>query len=183
MRLLKRMFLLCWLIILSLMLASPYGLAQEKGYPNLSKTKELIIKRGYSKEALQCIECHSKKTPGIVENWKSSRMAHAGVSCYDCHTVKKSSPMASQCEGVKGTNIFTSPMVSPKTCARCHPKEVEQFSKSGHAKLASAPVEDKKKFQVLMYSLEAGKFAGAPDSLRNAARQSGCRCVTVAQLN
>ena len=175
MRLLKRMFLLCWLIILSLMLASPYGLAQEKGYPNLSKTKELIIKRGYSKEALQCIECHSKKTPGIVENWKSSRMAHAGVSCYDCHTVKKSSPMASQCEGVKGTNIFTSPMVSPKTCARCHPKEVEQFSKSGHAKLASAPVEDKKKFQVLMYSLEAGKFAGAPDSLRNAARQSGCQ--------
>ena len=26
-----------------------------------------------------------------------------------------------------------------------------------------------------MYSLEAGKFAGAPDSLRNAARQSGCQ--------
>jgi hypothetical protein len=172
---LKRLFSLSGLIILSLVMTSPYGLAQQKSYPDLSKTKELIIKRGYSKEALQCIECHSKKTPGIVENWKSSRMAHAGVSCYDCHTVKKSSPMASQCEGVKGTNIFTSPMVSPKTCARCHPKEVEQFSKSGHAKLASAPVEDKKKFQVLMYSLEAGKFAGAPDSLRNAARQSGCQ--------
>ena len=175
MLMLKRLFSLSGLIILSLVMTSPYGLAQQKGYPDLSKTKELIIKRGYSKEALQCIECHSKKTPGIVENWKSSRMAHAGVSCYDCHTVKKSSPMASQCEGVKGTNIFTSPMVSPKTCARCHPKEVEQFSKSGHAKLASAPVEDKKKFQVLMYSLEAGKFAGAPDSLRNAARQSGCQ--------
>ncbi len=175
MLMLKRLFSLSGLIILSLVMTSPYGLAQQKSYPDLSKTKELIIKRGYSKEALQCIECHSKKTPGIVENWKSSRMAHAGVSCYDCHTVKKSSPMASQCEGVKGTNIFTSPMVSPKTCARCHPKEVEQFSKSGHAKLASAPVEDKKKFQVLMYSLEAGKFAGAPDSLRNAARQSGCQ--------
>jgi len=175
MRRLERMFLLWWLIILSLLLASSYGLAKEEEYPNLSKTKELIIKRGYSKEALQCIECHSKKTPGIVENWKSSRMAHAGVSCYDCHTVKKSSPMASQCEGVKGTNIYTSPMVSPKTCARCHPKEVEQFTKSGHAKLASAPVEDKKKFQVLMYTLEAGKFAGASDSLRNTARQSGCQ--------
>ena len=175
MLMLKRLFSLSGLIILSLVMTSPYGLAQQKSNPDLSKTKELIIKRGYSKEALQCIECHSKKTPGIVENWKSSRMAHAGVSCYDCHTVKKSSPMASQCEGVKGTNIFTSPMVSPKTCARCHPKEVEQFSKSGHAKLASAPVEDKKKFQVLMYSLEAGKFAGAPDSLRNAARQSGCQ--------
>ncbi|WP_457572031.1 multiheme c-type cytochrome [Desulfovulcanus sp.] len=173
--LLKRMFLLSWLIILSLMVGTPYGLAQEKGYPNLSKTKELIITRGYSKEALNCIECHSKKTPGVVENWKSSRMAHAGVSCYDCHTVPKSSPMASQCEGVKGTKIFTSPMVSPKTCSRCHPKEVEQFTKSGHAKLASAPVEDKKKFQVLMYSLEAGKFAGAPDSLKDAARQSGCQ--------
>ncbi|MBT8764309.1 cytochrome c3 family protein [Desulfohalobiaceae bacterium Ax17] len=177
MHLLKRMFLLLWLIILSLMLGSTFALAQEKGYPNLLKTKELVITRGYSKDALKCIECHAKKTPGIVESWRESRMAHAGVSCYDCHAVPKSSPMASQCEGVKGTKIFTSPMVSPKTCSKCHPKEVEQFSKSGHAKLASAPVVEKAKFKKLMYDLEGGKFAGVPENskLRLAARQSGCQ--------
>jgi hydroxylamine dehydrogenase len=35
--------------------------AQTK-YPNLGQ-KELIIKRGFTKEALSCIECHAKKIP------------------------------------------------------------------------------------------------------------------------
>ena len=54
-------------------------------YPNIPK--ELIIKRGFTKEALKCIECHARKMPGTVEGWKTSRMSHAGVSCYDCHVV------------------------------------------------------------------------------------------------
>jgi hydroxylamine dehydrogenase len=29
--------------------------------------KELVIKRGFTKEALSCIECHGKKMPGIME--------------------------------------------------------------------------------------------------------------------
>ncbi len=107
--------------------------------------KELVIKRGFKPEAAKCIECHSKKSPGIVAQWKDGRMSHAGISCYDCHVVEKSSPMASQCEGLKGTNTFISPMVSSKTCSRCHPQEVEQFLKSGHAKLATAAVMDPKK--------------------------------------
>ncbi len=144
-------------------------------YPDLSKTKELVIKRGYSKEALQCIECHAKKTPGIVEDWKNSRMAHAGVSCYDCHVVPKSSPMASQCEGIRGSKIFTSPIVSPKTCARCHPTEVEEFEKSAHATLASRPVVEK--LVKLWHDLEGGVFAGMdPNSpVTSAPRQSGCQ--------
>ncbi len=110
--------------------------------PNLAGKKELVIKRGFTKEALSCIECHAKKIPGTVESWKTSNMSHAGVSCYDCHVVEKSSPMASQCEGLKGTNTYISPMVSSKTCSRCHPQEVEQFLRSGHAKLASKAVID-----------------------------------------
>ncbi len=173
MRLSKRPFVFA--VCLGLLLVSS-AWAEKAVYPDLSQ-KELVIKRGFSKEALQCIECHAKKTPGIIEDWKSSRMAHAGVSCYDCHVVKKSSPMASQCQGIKGTNIYTSPMVSPKTCARCHPTEVDQFTKSAHAKLASAPVVDKKKFLKLMYDLEGGGFAGVPEGskLRLATRQSGCQ--------
>ena len=112
---------------------------------NMSKHKELVIKHGLTKEARSCIECHANKMSGIVEGWKSSSMSHAGVSCYDCHVVEKRSPMASQCEGIKGTNIYISPMVSSKTCSRCHPQEVEQFLKSGHASLASKAVMDPSK--------------------------------------
>ncbi len=143
-------------------------------YPDLSKTKEIVIKRGFKPEAVKCIECHAKKTPGIVEDWKMSRMAHSGVSCYDCHVVPKSSPMATQCEGVKNTNIYTSPLVSPKRCSKCHPTEVEQFEKSGH-KLAPRPVD--KTLVSLMYHLEGGGFFGIKrtDPQNWAPRATGCQ--------
>jgi len=165
------------------------ALAQSQ-YPNLGR-KELVIKRGFTKEALNCIECHAKKMSGIVEGWKNSRMSHAGVSCYDCHVVEKTSPMASQCEGLKGTKTFISPMVSSKTCSRCHPQEVEQFLKSGHATLASSAVMDPKRggLMKLMYYLEGSAFMdnanpadlmkgktpkGQPAYVR-AARAAGCQ--------
>ncbi len=159
------------LLVLVAVLLSLSGVSSAQYYPNFSKSTNLVIKRGFSKEALKCIECHKEKAPGIVLQWKESRMAHAGVSCYDCHVVPKGSPMASQCKGVRGTNVYTSPLVSPKTCAKCHPTEVEQFSKSGHAKLASEPVVTK--LVALWGELESGGFAG--NSPTSAARQSGCQ--------
>ena len=122
--------------------------------------KALEVRRGYTPEAARCVECHAKETPGIVEGWRLSRMAHAAVSCYDCHVVEAGSPMASQCDGMKGTDIYTSPMVSSKRCAKCHPGEVEQFSKSGHAKLASAAIMDNAGMEKLMYHYEGGEFLG-----------------------
>ncbi len=137
-----RLGILCMVLLLTAAVAN--GWAQET-QPLKSMAKELVIKRGFTPEALQCIECHSKKTPGIVAGWKDGRMSHAGISCYDCHVVDKSSPMASQCEGLKGGSTFISPMVSSKTCSRCHPTEVDQFLKSGHAKLASKAIMDPSK--------------------------------------
>lgn len=156
-------------------------------YPNLPK--ELVIKRGFSKEALACIECHATKMPGVMEGWRASRMSHAGVSCYDCHVVEKSSPMASQCEGTKGTNTFISPMVSSKTCSRCHPQEVEQFLKSGHAEIASGAVMSPKRAGLvkLQFHYEGAGFMegkqytwneGTPEGatgIDRAARSSGCQ--------
>jgi hypothetical protein len=141
--------------VLLIVMAATAGTAE---YPNI--TKELVIKRGFTKEALGCIECHAKKMPGVMEGWKSSRMSHAGVSCYDCHVVDKSSPMASQCEGVKGTGTYISPMVSSKTCSRCHPQEVEQFLKSGHAELASGAVTspDRAGLSKLQFYYEGGGY-------------------------
>jgi len=179
------------IICLALLIASVSAIAiAQMQYPNLGQ-KELVIKRGFTKEALSCIECHAKKMPGVMEGWKSSRMSHAGVSCYDCHVVAKNSPMASRCEGVKGSNIYISPMVSSKTCSRCHPQEVEQFLKSGHAKLASAAVMDPKKgggkLIKLQFHYEGAAFMdkksykwneGTPKGatgMDRAARSSGCQ--------
>ena len=122
--------------------------------------KALEVQRGYTAEAARCVECHAKETPGIVEGWRLSRMAHAAVSCYDCHVVEAGSPMASQCDGIKGTDLYTSPMVSAKRCAKCHPGEAEQFSKSGHAKLASKVIMDDPGMEKLMYHYEGGEFLG-----------------------
>lgn len=138
--------------------------------------KKLVIKRGYTKEAASCIECHSVKTPGIIESWKNGRMGSAAISCYDCHAVEKDSPMASQCEGLRGTDIYISPMVSAKTCARCHPHEAEEFSKSAHAKLAGKPLIESEKFKKLI-SIEGADFLGEKKGtmINRASGAGGCQ--------
>ena len=155
------------------------GMAFAANSPNLAPRK-IEIKRGYTEEAAKCIECHAEKTPGIMADWKLGSMANAGVSCYDCHVVESNSPMASQCSGLKGTQIFISPMVSSATCARCHPSEVDEFLKSGHANLSLAAVYDEKKAGGALVKLqlhhEGAEWLGVePGSNQNeAARNSGC---------
>ena len=156
------------------------GLAVAANTPNLAPQK-IEIKRGYTEEAAKCIECHAEKTPGIYEDWKLGTMANAGVSCYDCHMVESNSPMASQCPGLKGTKIFISPMVSSKTCARCHPSEVDEFLKSGHADLSRAAVYDENKAGGKLVKLqkhyEGAAFLGVKDGslVNEASRTSGCK--------
>ena len=74
------------------------------------------------------------KTPGIVNDWRNSRHAHVGVSCTDCHSVEADSPMALIKEHPKDSKNHVSVLVSSKTCAKCHEKEVEEFNQSGHAR-------------------------------------------------
>ncbi len=38
-----------------------------------------------SANAQTCIDCHSKKTPNIVSDWKLSRHSQLGVTCVACH--------------------------------------------------------------------------------------------------
>jgi len=136
--------------------------------------------RGYTAEAAKCIECHAEKTPGIIEDWKLGKMGHSGVSCYDCHIVEKDSPMASQCSGLRGTKLFISPMVSSKTCERCHPTEVAEFHKSAHSDLSRMAVYDEKKaggkLVALQLQHEGAGFLGveAGSAINEASRKSGC---------
>jgi len=80
-----------YLFVLSLVFFTTISFAET---PSLAGKKEFIVKRAMTDEAKNCIECHAKKTPGIIESWKLGKMGHSGISCIDCHKVEKSSLMA-----------------------------------------------------------------------------------------
>ncbi|MCJ7716199.1 MAG: hypothetical protein MUO54_06740, partial [Anaerolineales bacterium] len=46
-----------------------------------------------------CVTCHREETPGIVQQYTTSTMAAAEVSCRDCHEVEDDYPMAVEHEG------------------------------------------------------------------------------------
>ncbi|OHD20293.1 MAG: hypothetical protein A2064_02955 [Spirochaetes bacterium GWB1_66_5] len=75
-----------------------------------------------------CLACHAAGTPGLVESWRLSRHAAAGVGCAACHTPSASDPSGAEHFGAKVT-----PVVSPQYCAACHPGEVAQNRRSKHA--------------------------------------------------
>jgi len=93
-----------------------------------------------SKETKACLECHEDMDPGIAIPWKESRMGKEAVGCYECHKAEKSDKDAFEHE-----DFIISVIVSPKDCARCHEKEVNEMTNSYHAK--------------------ANKFAGSLDNV------------------
>jgi len=76
----------------------------------------------------ECVVCHRRTTPGIVEQYGHSSMAAAEVSCEDCHEVKADYPGAVEHEG---TYVLGSP--STAMCEACHTTEVAQFNQSRHS--------------------------------------------------
>jgi hypothetical protein len=96
------------------------------------ETFSLAVSRGMTEEGRACVDCHRLEQPGIINDWKDSRHAHAGVSCIDCHGVEVDDPTATQHEDLIGTDTYISVLVPPSVCARCHPAEVSQFNASGH---------------------------------------------------
>lgn len=155
-------------IVLSFFAATSMLFAANIG--DVSPTKTLKVDRALSEAGKSCVECHAKMTPGHVNDWKESRHGHVGISCIDCHSVKKDNPMAGQnCEGVKGTDIYVSALVSPKTCERCHPNEVKEFQQSGHAR-GALQVRAKDGMQKLMQHFEGRDH---PD-LKHAPEATGC---------
>jgi cytochrome c553 len=83
-----------------------------------------------SEESKKCAECHQKESQSIYEQWGSSAHFRANVGCYECHGAEVTDPDAFLHEGALPISVI----VSPKDCARCHEKEVEEFAGSHHAK-------------------------------------------------
>jgi hydroxylamine dehydrogenase len=78
--------------------------------------------------AVDCVPCHEKDNPSLVEHWKTSKHFSAGVGCLDCHQADKSDPDAFEHNGA-----IISVIVSPKDCGNCHQEEADQNSASRHA--------------------------------------------------
>ena len=113
----------------------------------------------------ECVVCHQRATPGIVEQYGHSAMAAAKVACQDCHQVKADYPGAVEHEG---TYVLGSP--TPAMCEKCHTAEVAQFYQSRHslpAYVAMAGSKDLSPKMMQMYqAIPEGSFA--PDKMRNA---------------
>jgi hypothetical protein len=155
-------------MILSIVITSSLMVAAYIG--DVTNVKTLKVDRDMTKLATSCVECHAKTIPGHVNDWKESRHGHVGVSCLDCHVVKKDNPMAGQnCDGIKGTDVYVSILVSPKTCERCHPNEVKEFHNSGHAR-AALQIKAKDSMQKMMYHYEGRDHP----QFKNAPAATGC---------
>jgi hypothetical protein len=74
-----------------------------------------------------CVVCHTRNSPGIVEQYGHSTMAAAEVTCRDCHEVDADYPGAIEHEETYVLNEPTTAM-----CETCHENEVAQFNQSRH---------------------------------------------------
>ena len=73
--------------------------------------------------AQNCVKCHTKVTPGIVNDWQLSKHSGNDVVCSDCHGSDHNSP----------SNVDKVSMPTPEVCATCHETQVNQYSKGKHA--------------------------------------------------
>lgn len=84
-----------------------------------------------SAESKECVECHKMQSKVIYEQWGDSKHFRGNIGCFECHKAEREDKDAYDHYGK-----VISTIVSPKDCARCHEKEVEQFVSSHHAKAA-----------------------------------------------
>lgn len=84
------------------------------------------------KEGKACVDCHTKSSAGLTEQWNNSAHAKANVNCLDCHQAYEDDPDSLEHEG-----SIIATIVSPKDCGRCHETEFKQQQGSVHTKALS----------------------------------------------
>ena len=77
----------------------------------------------------QCVECHGKSSPGIIDHWKNSTHAVKGVGCVECHKANEG-----EIDAFTHYGSLIATVVTPKDCGRCHQNETKEFMHSHHAK-------------------------------------------------
>jgi mono/diheme cytochrome c family protein len=79
--------------------------------------------RESASEGEQCVECHAKTTPNVVNDWKLSKHSTVGIGCEACHGS----------EHATAQDAAKAKIPTPETCGQCHADRVEQFKKGKHA--------------------------------------------------
>jgi len=111
----------------------------------------LLLGNSWATEA--CISCHKTVTPGIVSDYQHSAMAEE-VGCLDCHEGTEDDPAIREHNGFEIT-----PLVTPKKCGECHPKELKQFRNSMH--------DEAGLFSLSAYATENGKVRNRLETGKN----------------
>jgi hydroxylamine dehydrogenase len=96
---------------------------------NASAVTKVNLPKELSKASQECVSCHKDTSVNIYQQWGMSKHFRAKIGCYECHEAQKGDPDAVEHEGV-----LISIIVSPKDCANCHEKEVDEFVNSHHSK-------------------------------------------------
>jgi len=79
-------------------------------------------------EKENCLSCHEKNSPMVVEQWQESAHGKEGVMCMDCHDPEISKTIVSdRCKEKVAV------VISPSVCGNCHQKEVEEQDNTKHA--------------------------------------------------
>lgn len=122
-----------------------------------------------------CVECHRKETPGIIDHWKGSRHARRGVACVDCHRAEQDDADAFTHYGA-----LIAAVVTPRDCARCHPQVGTEFAASHHAKAANilASLDN-----LLAESIEGARIPFNPHSPTPGREQDFARVNGMASVN
>ncbi|MBY0430312.1 MAG: cytochrome c3 family protein, partial [Rhodospirillales bacterium] len=127
-----------WLALMAVVVAGMHlvpapAWAGAEGEPPKEEEKVTVLK-GFahlSKESATCVSCHKEKSTGLYQQWGNSKHFRANVGCYECH---KADPK--DADAIKHKDFVISTIVSPKDCAQCHKREVEEFDRSHHATAA-----------------------------------------------
>ncbi len=87
-----------------------------------------LVHGRYMNSDEKCILCHKENSPGLYNQWASSKHGKNDVTCIDCHSAEKSDSDAFEHNGV-----LVATLVTPKDCSNCHDAESEEVSNSYHA--------------------------------------------------
>jgi len=69
-----------------------------------------------------CIDCHTKVTPGQVQDWLSGAMAESGMTCDMCHGD----------EHETAEDYLKAEIPDEHVCAECHEDQFDQFTSGKH---------------------------------------------------
>ncbi len=81
-----------------------------------------LLMAGHAFASDNCIDCHTKHSPGQVQDWQTSRHAAEGISCRDCHGEEHTS----------AADYKKAKLPDEQVCRACHDKQYDEFAQGKH---------------------------------------------------